>query len=139
MRKPSALDPLTNSQLNICTYGGGFGVLVALTCFVQLLIVGLGNWKVGLLLSIYVIAGASFFLLALQKHFAPLLLIISLALVFIAQLIWVFALSFSFVVTLLLLYLIIMVILVYADQIPSQLKRRKLAMEAEEANWDGKI
>lgn len=139
MRKPSALDPLSNSHLNICTYGGAFGVLLALTCFVQLLIVGLDNWRVYVLLLIYAISGASFFLLALQKYFAPLLLIVSAALTFIAVLLWTLSLAFSFVVLLLSVYSLVMVILVYAEQIPGQLKRRKLALEAEQAEWDGKI
>ena len=139
MRKPTPLDPLTNSQLNICTYGGIFGVLIALTCFIQLMIVGVNNWRVPLLLSIYLIAAASYFLLALQKHFAPLLLILSAGLILIAQVIWILGLAFSFVVSLLLLYSIVMVALVYADNVPAQLKKKKQALDAENASWEGRI
>ena len=139
MRKPSALDPLTNSQLNICAYGGGFGVLLALTCFIQLMIVGSEGWRVNLILVIYLVAAASYLLLALQKHFAPPLLIVSAVLVLLAQILWLLSLAFSFVVILLVIYSIVMVVLVYADQIPAQLKRRKQALAAEEASWNGKI
>lgn len=139
MRKPSSLDPLTNSQLNICAYGGWFGVLLALTCFIQLMIVGSEGWRVNVILVIYLVAGASYLCLALQKHFAPLFLIISLALVFIAEILWILSLAFSLVVLLLVVYNIVMVILVYVEQIPAGLKNRKRALEAEEASWDGKI
>src|ERR1043165_8955016 len=112
MRKPSAHELLTSTQLNICTYGGAFGVLIALTCFIQLSIVGVNSsWRVAILLSIYVIVGTSYFLLALQKHFAPLLLIISTALILIAEIIWMLGAAFSLVVILLLLYSIVMLVL----------------------------
>ena len=139
MRRPSALDPLTNSQLNICIYGGGLGVLIALTCFIQLMLVGYENWRVAFLLSVYVIAGTSYLFLALQKHFAPLLLIISAVLVMIANLMWILSLAFSFVVVLLLIYSIIIAGVVYTERIPPELKKRKQALDAEEANWNGKI
>lgn len=139
MRKPSALDPLSNSQLNICAYGGGSGVLIALTCFIQLMIVGQDGWKVAFLLSVYIIAGAGSLFLALQKNFAPLLLIISAVLVMIANFIWILSLAFSFVVLLLFIYSIVIVILVYAERIPSELRKRKLALDAEKAAWDDKI
>ena len=139
MRKPTPLDPLTNSQLNVCQYGGAFGVMLAVTCFVQLAIVGLDNWRVPVLLLIYMIAASSFLLLALQKHFVPILLIISAALTLIAVMMWTLSLAFSFVVVLLFLYSLVIVALVYADQIPGQLKRRKQALDAENAAWEGKI
>jgi Na+-transporting methylmalonyl-CoA/oxaloacetate decarboxylase gamma subunit len=139
MHKPSPLDPLTSSQQNICTYGGIFGVLIALTCFIQLMIVGVDNWRIPVLLSVYIIAAASYFLLAFQKHFAPLLLIISAVLILMAQVIWILGLAFSFVVSLLLLYSIVMVVLVYASQVPAQLKKKKQALDAENASWEGRI
>jgi hypothetical protein len=139
MRKPSALDPLTNSQLNICSYGGAFGVLLALTCFIQLMIVGTDNWRVTVLLFIYALSAASSFLLALQKPFAPLLLIISTALSFVAVIMWTLSLAFSLVVMLLAIYNVILVVLVYVEQIPVQLKRRKQALNSERAAWADKI
>jgi ABC-type uncharacterized transport system permease subunit len=139
MRQPSALDPLTNTQLNICAYRGWFGVLLALTCLIQLMIVGPNHWMINVILVIYLVAGSSYLFLALQKHFAPILLIISLALVIIAELLWIFSFAISVIVLLLVVYNVVIVILVYVEQVPAQLRKRKQALDAEETNWDGKI
>ena len=139
MRQPSALDPLTNSQLNICAYGGWFGVLLAVTCFIQLMIVGPNHWMINVILVIYLIAGASYLFLALQKYFAPILLIISLVLVIIAEILWIFSFAISVIVLLLVIYNVVMVILIYVEQVPSQLRKKKQALDAEEASWNDKI
>lgn len=84
-------------------------------------------------------AALAFFLLALQKHIAPLLLIISTVFAFIAQVILMRHALFSLVVVLLLLYHVVVVVILYVEQIPKRLKLKAQLLREEEENWRDKI
>jgi hypothetical protein len=135
----TSLNPLTNRQKDICTYGGVLGILISITCLIQLMIYGTENWKVAVLLSIYLVPVVAFSLLALQKSIASVLLIISAVLVFAAEIIWIKSQAFSLVVLLLLIYNIIAVVFVYAEQVAQKLKQKRLAEKEEASLWEGKI
>jgi len=139
MTTTSNLYPLTNRQKDICTYGGIMGILISFTCLIQLMIFETENWKVAVLLSIYLVPIVAFSLLSFQKSIASVLLIISAVLVFAAEIIWIRSHAFSLVVLLLLIYNIIAVVFVYAEQVPKKLKQKRLAEKEEASLWEGKI
>lgn len=139
MSIPSQLDPLTNRQKDFCSYGGTFGVLIAATCFIQLMIYGLSNWKTTTLFFIYFFVLVSFFFLALQKQAATILLTVSAALTLFAEIIWIRSGAFSLIVLLLLIYNIIAVVFLYVEQVAERLKQKRIALKTEEAIWKGKI
>lgn len=133
------LHPLTNRQKDICTYGGVLGILLSLTCLIQMMIYGAENWKVAVLLSIYVVPIVAFSLLALQKSIASIILIISSVLVLAAEVIWIRSQAFSLVVLLLLIYNILAIVFMYTEQIAEKLKQKRLAEKEEASLWEGKI
>ncbi|HEX7844374.1 MAG TPA: hypothetical protein VF476_01160 [Chitinophagaceae bacterium] len=133
------LNPLTNSQQSVCGYGGLAGILLAATCMVQLFVYGTSHWIVPVLLSVYLFAVISFFLLSLQKSVAPLLLIISAVLILGAEVVWILSNAFSLVVVLLFVYNAVIVVFLYIEQIPKKLKQKQLALKAEKELWEGKI
>ena len=58
---------LTERQLNLCEYGGTFGVLLSLTCLIQHLIVTINNWITRAMTPYYLFAIVVFILLGLKK------------------------------------------------------------------------
>lgn len=139
MATPTPFDTLTNRQKDICSYGGAFGILLSLTCLIQHMMITRTHWLTFVMLCIYFFAALSFFLLALQKHIAPLLLIISTAFAFIAQVILMRHALFSLVVVLLLMYHVVVVVIMYVEQIPKRLKLKAQLLREEEENWRDKI
>ena len=91
------------------------------------------------MIAIYLFAIVSFVLLALQKSVAPLLLIISCVLVFLAEAVLVISFVFSLVVFILLVYTIIMTVIIYMEQLPKRLKEKALLIRSEEDSWQGKL
>lgn len=134
------LNPLTERQQNFCTYGGTFGILIALTCLIQhMVVVVRSNWVTHTMIMFYVIIAVFFLLLALQKSFAPILLIIGAVFSLITQYIWMRELSFSLAVLLLFVYHIILLVALYTEQVPGQLLRKRRAEIEEESKWAGKL
>lgn len=131
--------PLTNRQQDICGYTGLFGALIALICLIQHIAITRAHWITFIMVGIYLFVIIAFILLALQKNIALILLITAAVLSFIAELILVRNGIFSLVVLLLLLYNIIIIVAVYAEQIPRLLKQKALSMKAEEDLWKDKI
>ncbi len=139
MKTNIPLDPLTNRQKDFCAYGGTFGVLLSVTCIIQLMVYGLSSWQVNTLFFIYLFAAIAFFFLAIQKSVSTILLVISGALVLFAEILWVRGAAFSLVVLLLFLYNVIAIVFVFTEQIALRLTQKRKALEAEEAMWRGKI
>ncbi len=139
MATPAPYDTLTNRQKDICSYGGAFGLLLSLTCLIQHIMITRSHWITFVMLGIYFFAALAFFLLALQKHIAPFLLIISTAFSFIAQVILMRYGLFSLVVVLLLMYHVVTVVIIYVEQIPKRLKLKAQLLRVEEENWRDKI
>jgi hypothetical protein len=134
-------DPLslTSRQKDICEYGGLFGVLLTLTCLIQHLIVAIPGKITNPMIPAYLFIITGFILLGLQRILAAGWLIIGLVFSLIIEWRWMTHYSFSLVVLLLFLYHVIIIVALYAEQIPRDLKRIKQAKEAEEQFWEGKM
>lgn len=133
------LNPLTERQQNFCTYGGTFGVLIAVTCLIQHLVVAKPNWLTNTILFLYLFIALFFILLALQKSIAPYLLIVGAVFSMVIQYIWMKDLSFSLAVLLLFVYHVIMLVILYTEQVPYRLKLKRRAEIDEERKWAGKL
>jgi hypothetical protein len=136
----SPLNPLTERQQNFCTYGGTFGILITLTCMIQHLVVVIkSNWITNAMLMFYVLIAVFFLLLALQKSFAPFLLIVGAFFSLAIQYVWMRELSFSLAVLLLFLFHVIILVALFTEQVPYRLKLKRRAELDEENKWAGKI
>jgi hypothetical protein len=136
----SPLQPLTNRQQDICTYGGLFGVLITLTCLIQHLTVANPEYAFyKIIASAYVFIILSYMLLSFQKPISLILLFASILLSIGIEIVWMRDLAFSLIVLILLLYTVIIVVVVYTEQIPQRLKQKRLAELEEEKKWAGKI
>jgi hypothetical protein len=129
----------TNRQQDLCAYLGIFGVLIALTCIVQLLIIANAHWIPLTLLGMYLFVLTSFILLALQKSVAPLLLIISSSLSLLSETALILTGLFSAIVILQFIYSIVITVFIYMDEIPKRLKEKAVLLKAEKDSWAGKI
>lgn len=130
--------PLTNYHKNICEYCGGFGVLLSLTCLIQHLILAIPSKITNPMIPFYFLAITAFILLALQKPISVIFLSVSAGISLIVVWVWMRNYAFSLVVTLLFIYHIIILVVLYAEQIPQKLKeKRRLELE-EEKFWDNK-
>lgn len=133
------MNTLTSKQQDLCTYSGIFGALISATCFIQLMIISREHWLGFVLLGINAFAILTFILLALQKPIAPWLLIAVAALLFLAKLVYILSGVFSVIVLLALLYSVVIVVLLFVEQLPQKLKEKALAERAEALVWKDKI
>jgi hypothetical protein len=129
----------TSKQQDLCGYCGAFGALIALTCIIQLLIIANVHWIAFTLLAMYLFIMSSFTLLALQKPVAPLLLIISSVLSFIAEATLILTYLFSVIVIVLFIYCVTITAVIFVEQIPKRLKEKAIMIKAERKTWAGKI
>lgn len=139
MAANSQLNPLTERQQNLCEYGGTFGVLISLTCLIQHIIVAIPQWITRAMIILYIFIISSFFLLALKKHYAPVLVIISAVFSLVLEYIWMTHYSFSLVVLALFIYMISIIVTLFVEQVPQKLKEKRLAEIKEEQEWAGKL
>jgi hypothetical protein len=135
----SSSDTLTNSQKNLCEYGGIFGALLSLTCLIQHIAVAIPGRITNPMIPGYIFAIAAFILLGLQKNYAIILIIISAANAAFIEWQWMKHYSFSLVVLMLFIYHVIIIVTFYTEQVPQALKKKKLAKQAEEDLWKDKI
>ena len=133
------MNPLTNKQQDICAYTGVFGALLNATCLVQLIIITREHWISFAMLGIYIFSILAFISLGLQKAIAPWLLIIAAVLLFITELVFLFNGVFSLVVLLSFIYSVIIVVVVFAEELGRKLKEKALAEKAEALEWRDKI
>lgn len=136
---PSSHNALTNRQKNICEYGGIFGVLLSLTCLIQHMTVTIVSDITKAMLPGYLFAIIAFALLGFQKSYAVILLIISGAYSAFTEYQWMNNYAFSLVVLLLFMYHVVIIVIVYTEQIPERLKQKELAKKREEDEWRGRI
>ena len=133
------MNVLTSKQQDLCTILGSFGAMLSAACFVQLTVISKDHWLAFVLLGINAFAILAFILLALQKAVAPLLLIAVAALLFLAKLVYIFSGVFSLVVLLSFLYSVVVVTVIFVEQLPKKLKEKALAEKAEALVWKDKI
>lgn len=139
MSSGSPINPLNERQQNFCTYGGTFGILITITCLIQHLVVTRSTWLTNSMVLLYVLIAVFFLLLALQKSFAPVLLIVGGVFAVIIQYVWMQALSFSLAVLLLFIYHVVLLVALYTEQIPARLNLKRQAEIEEEQKWAGKL
>lgn len=130
---------LSNRHRNICEYGGIFGILISLTCLIQHIAVAIPSKITNPMLPGYIFAALAFSLLAFQKSYAVILLIISAAYSGFTEWRWMTAHSFSLVVLILFIYHVVIIINVYEENIPEMIKEKGLVEKAERDEWRGKI
>ncbi|MCG2617853.1 hypothetical protein LZZ85_26365 [Terrimonas sp. NA20] len=126
-------------QQNICIYGGVFGILISATCLIQLMTYTYYHWIAYMLPTIYVITLFVFLFLALQKLFAPVLMIISTVLSLIALAFVMIGRVYSLILIVHFLYCLTMTIVIYMENIPGLLKYRATLKKQEELAWKDKI
>ncbi len=137
MAAPSYL--LNPRQQFVCSYGGFAGILLAFTCLIQLVVFGTSNWIVFVFLGIFALTILAFLLFALQKYIASIFLIVTAVLNLGVELACIRSGVFSLVILLLFLYNTIIVVFVYAEDLPKKLREKSRALKAEEALWEGKL
>ncbi len=126
-------------QEDTCTYTGIFGALLSLACVFQNLVYfrTFDHIVPAIMLGVFLFSTTCFVMLAMQRFQAPVMLIVSAALVLCTEMVLTLTAVFSLLVLLLFLYNVTLVIVLYVDQLPARLKQRALAMKAEEDNWKG--
>ncbi|MFN8291621.1 MAG: hypothetical protein U0U70_15295 [Chitinophagaceae bacterium] len=139
MINPVPQDQLTNRQKNICEYGGVFGVLLSLTCLIQHFIFAIPNKYSNPMIPAYLLCITAFLLLALLKRVALIFLIVSAALTIIIEWRLYSSFAFSLVVLLLFIYNIIILVVIYTEQIPQRLKAMEKAKASEDTYWSDKL
>ncbi|HET6994283.1 MAG TPA: hypothetical protein VFI06_04825 [Chitinophagaceae bacterium] len=137
MTEPNRI--LTNSEKNLCEYGGALGVGFALTCLIQHFIFTLPSPVTRPMVPAYFYMILAFLLFAFQKPFSIILLIISAVFSLVIELVWLLHVSFSLVVTLLFSYHLIIIITLFVEGIPKKLRMKRDAERAEKEIWAGKI
>ena|SRR5215813_4566678 len=137
MTEPNTI--LTNREKNLCEYGGGFGVLLTITCLIQHFIYAIPSPITNPMIPAYFFTIASFLFFAFQKGFSIVLLIISAAISFIIEFLWITHASFSLVVLMLFIYNVTIIIALFVENIPKKLKMKRAAEKAERDVWAGKI
>lgn len=139
MSSKNYLDSLTNQQKNLCEYGGTFGILISLTCLVQHIIAAIPSKVTNPMIPAYFFAILAFLLLALQKTYSIILLLISAVFSMVIVVVWIRHYSFSLAVLLLFIYHVVIIIALFAEQVPKKLREKRQAEKAEEEIWAGKI
>ena len=132
-------DVLTAKQQDLCNYTGLFGVLIALTCLIQHIAITRAHWITFMMVGIYLFIITAFVMIALQKVMAPILLIIAAVFSLIAELILIMNDVFSLAVVVLLIYTVVIVVVMYLENIPGLLKQKAVLLKAEEDLWKDKI
>lgn len=133
------MNGLTSKQQDLCGYSGTFGALLSFTCLVQHLAISNPHWISFTLLAMYFFVAASFILLAFQKSIAPVLLIISCIVTFLAEATLIISFVFSVVVVLLFIYTLVITVVIYMEGLPKRLKEKAILIKAEREAWKGKI
>lgn len=124
---------------NICVYGGVFGILISATCLIQLMAMTTSHWLTYSLLSVYTSGLVTFLLLALQRYYAPIFMIVSTALSMVSVTILLIGGFFSLILIIEFFYVLVMTIVVFMENIPSALKNKARLKKQEELVWKDKI
>ncbi|PZR29698.1 MAG: hypothetical protein DI535_00910 [Citrobacter freundii] len=129
----------TERHQNLCTYTGVFGALIAATSLIQLLKYTNSHWMAYVLLSVYSFGVAAFILLAVQKTYSPVLIIISTALSMITVAFITITGFYSPILILHFLYGVAICVVLYMENIPRFLKTQALLKREEAMEWRDKL
>ena len=127
---------LTKQQEGFCENAGLFGVMIAVTCIIQMMIVMVAHWIPFTVIGAYFLSIAGFIMLMKKSASAFRVLFISSITIFIMAALVLLSNIFSLLLLILLAYLIVIITLLYTGPIPLQLKKRQLAVMEEEKKWN---
>lgn len=130
---------LSSQDEDICSYTGLFGIFIALTCLIQLIVYSTSHWMVFVLLTLYLLCAVAFSMLAFKHRISPLLLIIASVLALAAELYYLLTVVFSVIVTILFIYSVTVTIFLYMTGMPAKLVRLYNEKKAEENQWMDKL
>jgi predicted membrane protein len=130
---------LTKKQEEFCVVAGVAGAALSITCLLQHFYFMYSLWFTWLMAFVYIFSTVAFILLARKSRFAPICIIITAVLLFIDELLLVLSLTFSVVVVLLMIYSIVMIVLIYMDNLPQKFKAIAAEKEAENNYWKDKL
>lgn len=139
LKQPATIKELSKTDDALCIYLSLFGVLIALICFIQLLIYSDFSTVPLILMGLYVFNIISFVLLSLQKKFAPEFIFIS---VIVSLLIWYVYLCghvFSLIVIVLLIYNLVVAATVLVQDLHKKIKHKANLIKAENEYWEGRL
>lgn len=122
-----------------CSYSGLFGVLISLTCLIQLIVYSTSYWIVFVLLALYLLCATAFSMLAFKHRAAPVLLIIACVLALAAEVYYLLTVVFSVIVTILFIYSTTVTVYIYVTGIPAKLARLYNEKKAEENQWRDRL
>ncbi len=126
---------LTKQQESFCENAGLFGVMISITCLIQMVMVMTAHWIPFSVIATYMVCIAGFVLLMKKSTDALRLLFIGTVLIFIMAALVLLSNIFSLLLLVLLAYLIAIVTLLFTGQIPAQLKKKRMAAIEEEQKW----
>ncbi|MBI3137193.1 MAG: hypothetical protein HYZ15_01270 [Sphingobacteriales bacterium] len=135
----SPLNPLSKNQQEFCTWSGVFGALIAGATLIQHLSFSVPGLLSSLMIPPYLFIISSFVFLALQKAFAPVLLIISTVFSFASCLLVLAGGALSPLLIILMLYTVVITVFIYIEQIQIALRKKLEAERVEKEQWRGKI
>ena len=132
---------LSEREEEVCIYTGIFGGLLTFATTIQhfMLYNILMHWIPATIMAIYLFTLASFIMLARQKSYAPLMLLISAAGGLLAAVMTMAGPVFSLLALLQFIVTTTLVIVMYMDGLPARLRGKALALAAEESLWRDKI
>lgn len=113
--------------------------MLSLTCLIQHLAVAIPGAITNPMIPAYLLAIAAFLLLLLRNPVCRYFLFSSAALSLVIEWRWMTHYAFSLVVLLLFLYHVIIIVVLYTEQVPVRLKQIKALKAAEEEQWKDKI
>jgi predicted membrane protein len=131
------MDYLNKQQESFCENAGLFGVMIAASCLIQMMVVMLPHWIPFTVIAGYIFCIIAFVLLMKKSAMAFRLLFISTVLIFLMEILMFFSLTFSLVLFVLLVYLLVIVLLLYMGEIPKRLQQKNIAEKEEAEKWNG--
>lgn len=130
-------DALTKQDESFLENIGIAGVLIALTCLMQhLVLMNEDNWISLLLIVVYLATIIGYVLLMKKNPAAPLLLLICGILLFLAEALFIIAQTYSLILLIQVLFTSATVVYVYVSGFPAKLKAKYLAKKAEKEKWE---
>lgn len=131
---------LSKNEEGICSYTGAFGILISLTCVIQLFIVAPDHWVNGVMLGAYGYIIFCYFFLAFGRHSAPLLMIIASLLSLASAFAFVLInRQISYIVIIQYVYCTTIMTFLFVDGLYNRLLTRAMEKRIEESAWAGKI
>lgn len=132
---------LTTRQEEFCTYGGIAGILITATALIQhcYMYRVFAHPVPAIMFANYICSLLAFIALSRQVYFSPLMMIISTSLCLLNVAMSMGGPLFSLLVILHFINACTITTVMYIDQLPQRLRARRLALLAEENEWQGKI